>query len=35
MKEMIPTYDEDIKLPENAARFREVQQRADEILQLS
>jgi len=34
MKAMIPTYDEDIKLPENAARFREVSQRADEILEL-
>jgi len=34
MKEMIPTYDEDIKLPANAGRFREAQQRADEILQL-
>ncbi|MEO6784756.1 MAG: malate dehydrogenase (quinone) [Chthoniobacteraceae bacterium] len=34
MKEMIPTYDEDIKLPANAARFREVSRRADDILQL-
>ena len=34
MKAMIPTYDEDIKLPENAARFREVRQQAEEILQL-
>ena len=34
MKAMIPTYDEDIKLPENAARFREVSQRADAILGL-
>jgi malate dehydrogenase (quinone) len=34
MKEMIPTFDEDIKLPANAARFREVSQRADEILGL-
>lgn len=34
MKAMIPTYDEDIKLPANAARFREVSQRANEILQL-
>ncbi len=34
MKAMIPTYDEDIKLPENAARFREVSQRAEEILGL-
>ncbi len=34
MKAMIPTFDEDIKLPANAARFREVRQRADEILGL-
>ena len=34
MKAMIPTYDEDIKLSKNAARFREVSQRADEILGL-
>ena len=34
MKEMIPTYDEDIKLPENAERFRDVRRKADEILQL-
>jgi malate dehydrogenase (quinone) len=34
LKEMIPTYDEDIKLPQNADRFREVQQRANELLQL-
>jgi malate dehydrogenase (quinone) len=34
MKEMIPTYDEDIKLPENAARFRETNRKAEEILQL-
>ena len=34
MKEMIPTYDEDIKLPEKAGRFREVSQRAEEILGL-
>ena len=34
MKEMIPTYDEDIKQPANAERFREAQKRADEILQL-
>ena len=33
MKEMLPTYDEDIKLPEKAARFQEVSRRADEILQ--
>ena len=35
MKAMIPTYDEDIKLPENAARFREVSARANELLQLN
>jgi len=35
MKEMIPTYDEDIKLPENAGYFRDVQQRANELLQLT
>jgi len=34
MKAMIPTFDEDIKLPANAARFRDVSQRADEILGL-
>ena len=34
MKEMIPTYDEDIKLPQNADRFRAVQRRTNEILQL-
>ncbi len=34
MKEMIPIYDEDIKLPEKAARFLEVGRKADEILQL-
>ena len=34
MKEMIPTYDVDIKLPENAELFREVRKKADEILQL-
>ena len=34
MKAMIPTYDEDIKLPANAARFREVQEKAENILQL-
>jgi len=34
MKAMIPTFDEDIKLPANAARFREVRQRTDEILGL-
>jgi malate dehydrogenase (quinone) len=35
MKEMIPTYDEDIKLPENADRFREVSRKVDAILQLA
>jgi malate dehydrogenase (quinone) len=34
MREMIPTFDEDIKLPENAARFREVNGKAEENLQL-
>ena len=34
LKEMIPTYDEDIKLPQNAGRFREVQRKTNEILQL-
>jgi malate dehydrogenase (quinone) len=34
MKEMIPTWDEDIKLPANAARFRAVQQKANALLQL-
>jgi malate dehydrogenase (quinone) len=35
MKQMIPTWDEDIKLPEKAERFREVSRKADEVLQLS
>jgi malate dehydrogenase (quinone) len=35
MKEMLPTYDEDIKLPEKAERFHEVSRKADEILQLA
>ncbi len=35
MKEMIPIYDDNIKLPENAARFQEVSRRASEILQLN
>lgn len=35
MKEMIPTYDENITLPANAARFCEVRRRCDEILQLN
>lgn len=34
MKTMIPIFNEDIKLPANAARFHEVRQRADEILGL-
>ena len=34
MKAMIPTFDEDLKRPANAARFREVSRRAGEILQL-
>jgi len=34
MKTMIPTFDEDIKLPANAARFHEARQQADEILGL-
>ncbi len=34
MKEMIPTYDEDLKLPANAARFREVSQHTNEVLGL-
>ena len=34
MKEMIPIYDEDIKLPEKADRYREVSRRANEILGL-
>ncbi|RYD39269.1 MAG: malate:quinone oxidoreductase, partial [Verrucomicrobiaceae bacterium] len=35
MKEMIPTWDEDIKLPQNAARYREVSLRANQLLQLA
>jgi hypothetical protein len=31
---MIPTYDEDIKLPQNAGRFKELSRKAEEILQL-
>ncbi len=34
MKEMLPTYDEDIKLPQNAERFLEVSRQTDQILQL-
>jgi malate dehydrogenase (quinone) len=35
MKAMIPTYDVDIKKPENAAFFREQSQRASQLLQLA
>jgi len=35
MKAMIPTYDEDLKLPANAARFRQVQAQVDSILRLT
>ncbi|MEI8020726.1 MAG: malate:quinone oxidoreductase, partial [Schlesneria sp.] len=35
MKAMIPTYDEDIKLVTNAERFQAVNQKANEILQLT
>ncbi len=35
MKEMIPIYDLDPKLPENAGYFREVSRNADRILQLA
>jgi malate dehydrogenase (quinone) len=35
MKDMIPTWDEDIKRPEAAARFHQVSRRADEILGLA
>lgn len=34
MSAMIPTWDQDIKLPENAARFQEVSRQADQLLQL-
>ena len=34
LKEMIPTWDVDIKLPENAAFFRDVHEKSSEILQL-
>ena len=34
MKEMIPTWDEDLKKPEKAARFAEVDRRSNELLQL-
>jgi malate dehydrogenase (quinone) len=32
MKEMLPTYDEDLKLAENAERFHEVSRRTEELL---
>jgi len=35
MKEMIPIYDEDIKLPENASRYQKVSRTAEKILQLT
>jgi malate dehydrogenase (quinone) len=35
MKAMIPTWDEDIKLPANAGRFREVSRKVNELLKLS
>jgi malate dehydrogenase (quinone) len=35
MKAMIPTWDEDLKRPENAARYREVSRKCDEILELA
>ncbi|HKB56668.1 MAG TPA: malate dehydrogenase (quinone) [Lacunisphaera sp.] len=34
MKAMIPTYDEDAKLPANAVRFEQVRRKTNEILQL-
>ena len=34
MKAMIPTYDEDAKLPANATRFEQVRRKTNEILQL-
>lgn len=34
MKAMIPIYDEDIKLPENAARYRQVSEEAERVLGL-
>lgn len=34
MKEMIPTWNEDLKLPENAARFQETSRKAEAALQL-
>jgi malate dehydrogenase (quinone) len=35
MKEMIPTYDEDLKLPDQAERYRATQLKIDKILQLA
>lgn len=35
MSEMIPTWDLDIKRPDNAARFREISRKVDQTLQLS
>lgn len=35
MKAMIPGYDEDFKLPENAGRFRELREKVDRLLQLA
>jgi malate dehydrogenase (quinone) len=35
LKEMIPTWDEDLKLPANAARFQAVRSLTNERLQLS
>jgi malate dehydrogenase (quinone) len=34
MKEMLPTWDEDMKLPGKAVRFREVSRQIDDVLQL-
>jgi hypothetical protein len=35
MKQMIPVYDEDLKLPENAAVFERASRAADETLGLT
>jgi malate dehydrogenase (quinone) len=35
MKEMIPTYDEDLTLPANAGHFREISRQNDAVLQLA
>ena len=35
MKAMIPGYDEDFKRPENAARFQQLREKVDQLLQLS